>query len=124
MIDHIGLDVRDLDKSKAFYERALAPLGIKLLAYMEEWGTAGFGIDRPRFWLGKGKPSNGEDDVHVCFEAANRTQIHAFYDAAIAAGGRDLGPPGPRAHYHAHYYGAFVLDPDGNNVEACCHHPE
>lgn len=124
MIDHMGFDVRDLHKSKSFYERALAPLGIKLQVYLEEWGAAGFGTDRPRFWLGKGTPSNGADEVHLCFSAKNRSEVRAFYEAAISAGGRDNGPPGLRPIYHEHYYGAFVLDPDGNGIEACCHLPE
>lgn len=125
MFDHLGFDVRDLHKSRDFFEKALAPLGIKLLVFSEEWGAAGFGVEggRPKFWLGKGKPSNGEDEVHICFTAKNRAEVRAFYDAAIAAGGRDLGKPGLRPIYHEHYYGAFVLCPDGNNIEACCHEP-
>ena len=124
MFDHVGVDVRDLGKSKSFFEKALAPLGIKLLMFSEEWGAAGFGTDRPRFWIGKGSPSNGPDEVHVCFMAKNREEVRAFYDAAIKAGAKDHGAPGMRPQYHEHYYGAFVLDPDGNNIEACCHHPE
>ncbi len=124
MFDHAGFDVRDLRKSKAFYEKALAPLGHKCLMYSEEWKAAGFGTDHPGFWIVEGKPTNGEDDVHLCFSAKSREEVRAFYEAAIAAGGRDLGKPGPRPHYSEHYYGAFVLDPDGNNVEACCRTPE
>jgi catechol 2,3-dioxygenase-like lactoylglutathione lyase family enzyme len=124
ILDHMGVDVRDLARSKAFYEKALAPLGIKLLMFSEEWGAAGFGIDRPQFWLGRGKPSNGEDEVHFCFAAKNRAQVRAFYEAALAAGGRDNGPPGLRPMYHKDYYGAFVFDPDGHGIEACCHLPE
>ncbi len=124
MLDHAGFDVRDLKKSKAFYEKVLAPLGYKLLAELVEWQAAGFGDDRPRFWLGGGKPTNGDDEVHVCFSAKNRAGVRAFYEAALAAGGRDNGPPGLRPQYHENYYGAFVLDPDGNGIEACCHLPE
>lgn len=124
MFDHMGFDVRDLKKSKKFYETALAPLGVKLIVYLEEWKAAGFGTDRPRFWLGEGKPTNGDDDVHLCFSAKNRAEVRAFYEAAIKAGGRDNGPPGLRPMYHENYYGAFVLDPDGNGIEACCHLPE
>jgi catechol 2,3-dioxygenase-like lactoylglutathione lyase family enzyme len=128
MFDHIGIDVRDLHRSKQFYQEALAPLGIQLLVYWEEWKAAGFGTDRPRFWLGGGEPGNGprngEDEVHICFSARNRAEVRAFHEAALRAGGRDLGPPGMRPQYHASYYGAFVLDPDGHNVEACCHAPE
>lgn len=125
MFDHVGLDVRDLKKSTEFYTKALAPLGIALFLYKEEWQAAGFRSESSKssFWLGGGKPTNGEDDVHICFAAKNRAQVRAFYDAAIAAGGRDLGKPGLR-DYHEHYYGAFVLDLDGNNIEACCHDPE
>lgn len=124
MYDHMGFDVSDLRKSKEFYEKALAPLGIKLLAYLEEWAAAGFGKDRPRFWIAGGAPTSGMDEVHVCFEAKDHAQVKAFHEAAIAAGGRDNGKPGPRPEYHKNYYGAFVLDLDGNNIEACCHHAE
>lgn len=124
MIDHMGIDVRDLQKSKKFYEDVLPALGFKLLVYFEEYGAVGFGKDRPRFWLGKGKPTNGDDDVHICFEAQNRKQVRDFYEAAIRAGGRDNGKPGLRPEYHENYYGAFVLDPDGNGIEACCHKSE
>jgi catechol 2,3-dioxygenase-like lactoylglutathione lyase family enzyme len=124
MIDHAGISVRDLARSKAFYVAALAPLGYKLLADLVEWHAAGFGDAHPEFWLGLGQPTNGDDDVHVCFSAKSRAEVRAFYDAAIAAGGRDNGPPGLRPMYHADYYGAFVLDPDGNGIEACCRLPE
>src|SRR4051794_28675293 len=124
MFDHVGFEVGDLKKSKAFYQKALAPLGIKLIADLEQWSAAGFGTERPRFWIGGGKPQAGEDEVHVSFAAKDRAQVRAFYEAAIAAGGRDNGKPGPRPEYHENYYGAFVFDPDGHNIEACCHHPE
>ncbi len=124
MFDHIGFEVKDFQKSKRFYELALAPLGIKLVSYLEEWRTAGFGTDRPRFWIGAGSPSHSEDEIHICFTAKNRAEVRAFYEAAIKAGGRDNGKPGPRPEYHENYYGAFVFDPDGNNIEACCHHAE
>ncbi|MEW6056596.1 MAG: VOC family protein [Bdellovibrionota bacterium] len=124
MFDHVGFEVRDIENSKEFYAIALAPLGIKMLAEMKEWGVAGFGSDRPRFWIAGGKPSNGEDELHVCFSAKNRTEVRAFYEAALKAGGKDNGKPGLRPEYHENYYGAFVLDPDGHNIEACCHQPE
>jgi catechol 2,3-dioxygenase-like lactoylglutathione lyase family enzyme len=124
MIDHVGFDVRDFPASTRFYEKALAPLGVKLLIYKEEWNAAGFGTDRPRFWLGAGKPMQGEDEVHLCFSANSRTEVDAFYREAIAAGGRDNGPPGLRPIYHPNYYGAFVFDLDGHGIEACCHLPE
>ncbi len=118
MIDHAGFGVSDYARSKAFYERALAPLGITLL--MEPMGrAAGFGENgKPYFWLEEGRSPVTE--VHVAFEAPDRATVDAFHAAALAAGYRDNGPPGER-HYHPGYYGAFVLDPDGNNVEAVCH---
>jgi len=121
MIDHTGLTVSEVGKSKAFYRAALAPLGYALL--MEFEGAAGFGVaPKPDFWIGQGKPN--VPPIHVAFRAQNRKEVDAFYKAAMAAGGRDNGPPGPRPHYHENYYGAFVLDPDGHNVEAVCHTPE
>lgn len=128
MLDHIGLPVRDFAASKAFYSAALAPLGICLL--MEKTfdidgggdGYAGFGRDRPQFWIGTGSAFTGR--LHVAFSAADRAAVKAFYEAALAAGGRDNGAPGLRPHYHANYFGAFVLDPEGHNVEAVTHLPE
>jgi catechol 2,3-dioxygenase-like lactoylglutathione lyase family enzyme len=123
MLDHIGLQVKDLERSKAFYTAALAPLGYSLL--MEFPGVAGFGKDgKPEFWIGN-RPGGGapHTGVHVAFVAADRPRVDAFYAAAIAAGGKDNGAPGVRAIYHPAYYGAFVLDPDGNNAEAVCHKP-
>jgi len=118
MIDHIGIGVRDLTRSIAFYERALAPLGYTLIMKFED-KAAGFGIGgKPDFWIGVGAPT---DRVHVAFRAKGRADVRTFYDAALAAGGKDNGPPGVRAHYHPDYYGAFVLDPDGHNIEAVCH---
>jgi catechol 2,3-dioxygenase-like lactoylglutathione lyase family enzyme len=119
MIDHIGISVTDLARSKAFYAAALAPLGYQLLM---EWETfAGFG-QKPKidFWIGGGA---GDKQMHVAFRAPTRSVVDAFYKAAMAAGGVDHGAPGVRPHYHEHYYGAFVLDPDGHNVEAVCHEP-
>lgn len=125
MIDHTGVTVSDFDKSKRFYEAALAPLGFKLLmefpaAVTGHTDVAGFGEPpKPEFWLSKGTPNN--PPVHVAFRAASREMVDAFYRAALEAGGRDNGPPGIRAHYHPNYYGAFVLDPDGHNIEAVFH---
>jgi catechol 2,3-dioxygenase-like lactoylglutathione lyase family enzyme len=124
MFDHLGFDVRDLQKSKNFYEAVLAVLGSKLLVYSEEWQAAGFGSDRPRFWIAAGKPTNSEKELHLCFAAKNRAEVKKFYEVAIAAGAKDNGPPGLRPQYHKDYFGAFVLDPDGHNIEACCHLPE
>jgi catechol 2,3-dioxygenase-like lactoylglutathione lyase family enzyme len=121
MIDHAGFGVADYARSKAFYERALAPLGITLL--MEPMGrAAGFGDHgKPYFWIEDGRAVVTE--VHVAFAAADRATVDAFHAAALEAGGTDNGAPGVREIYHPNYYGAYVLDPDGNNVEAVCHAP-
>jgi catechol 2,3-dioxygenase-like lactoylglutathione lyase family enzyme len=127
MLDHIGFPVTDFARSKAFYTRVLEPLGFKLLVEVNlsedgEDGYAGFGADRPHFWMGTGKPLTGR--LHVAFAAKNRAEVQAFYAAALAAGGIDNGAPGLRPHYHENYYAAFVLDPDGHNIEAVNHLPE
>ncbi|MGH8122260.1 MAG: VOC family protein [Rudaea sp.] len=128
-IDHIGFTVSDLERSKAFYRHALAPLDIGLVMEVTEEMTgghahAGFGSDgRPYFWLGNGTGVL-RGKLHVAFAAPNRATVDAFYRAALAAGGVDNGAPGLRSHYHANYYGAFVLDPDGHNIEAVCQLPE
>ena len=117
MIDHMGLLVGDLDASVAFYTRALAPLGYALVMRREQF--AGFGVaGKPDFWIANGKPT---DKLHVAFRAQGRAEVRAFHGAAIAAGGTDNGPPGVREMYHPSYYGAFVRDPDGHNIEAVCH---
>jgi catechol 2,3-dioxygenase-like lactoylglutathione lyase family enzyme len=117
MIDHISLKVRDFDKAVQFFKAALAPLGYR--AMMEFPGAAGFGDTRPDFWVMQAEHAA---PTHIAF-AADRPTVDAFYQAALAAGGRDYGPPGLRADYHPNYYGAFVLDPEGNNIEAVCHDP-
>jgi catechol 2,3-dioxygenase-like lactoylglutathione lyase family enzyme len=125
MIDHIGLLVRVPARSRAFYDAALAPLGYRVLMeiptqYTDGKVVLGYGVPpKPDFWISEGAPN--QPPIHIAFQAANRDQVDAFYKAAIAAGGRDNGAPGPRPHYHEKYYGAFVLDPDGHNVEAVCH---
>ena len=119
MLDHIGMPVSDIAKSKSFFQSALAPLGYTVL--MDVGEAVGLGKDRPDFWIGKSKSVTPN---HVAFAAPNRATVKAFYDAAIAAGGRDNGAPGLRPQYHPNYYGAFVLDIDGNNIEAVCHQPE
>lgn len=124
ILDHVGYPVSDYATSKAFYSKALAPLGIKLVMEVTKEMTggsehAGFGADKPDFWIGTGGTSLS--GVHVAFIAKNRAEVDAFYKAAMAAGGKDNGPPGLRPHYHKDYYGAFVFDPDGNNIEAVCH---
>ncbi len=124
MIDHIGVEVGDLASSKTFYDAALEPLGITAL--FEFGGSAvGYGSDlgrgpKPYFWVHQ----RGRDPVsgaHVAFRAGSRELVDAFYEAAMAAGGADNGAPGLRPDYHPNYYGAFVFDPDGNNIEAVCH---
>lgn len=129
MIDHVGIAVSNIERSRAFYEAALAPLGITLIMSMspdetESGGTAlGFGKGRkPFFWIGD-KERVGQG-THIAFVVDDRATVDAFYAAALAAGGKDNGAPGLRPHYHPSYYGAFVYDPDGINVEAVCHHTE
>jgi catechol 2,3-dioxygenase-like lactoylglutathione lyase family enzyme len=126
MIDHIGFSVSDFAKAKAFYEKALAPLGIRVLMEVTAEMTGGeahvgFGDTRPFFWIGTGKAHS--PGVHIAFTAPDRATVDAFHKAALAAGGKDNGAPGLRPHYHENYYGAFVLDPDGHNIEAVCHNP-
>jgi catechol 2,3-dioxygenase-like lactoylglutathione lyase family enzyme len=128
MIDHTGISTSDFEKSKAFYTKALSSIGYALLMEFPASVTghtdvAGFGEPpKPDFWVSKGEPNR--PPIHVAFRVSSRAQVDAFYQAAMAAGGRDNGAPGIRPHYHEHYYGAFVLDPDGNNVEAVCHGPQ
>lgn len=126
MIDHIGLAVSNLSASRAFYEKALAPLGIAVIMEVTEEMTGGHGAhlglgrdDDPVFWIGSGRPASR--GVHVAFAAGDHATVDAFHAAALAAGGQDNGAPGLRPEYHPGYYGAFVLDPDGNNIEAVCH---
>ncbi len=120
-IDHIGLDVSDYARSRSFYEKALTPLGMRVLMEpVPEVG--GFGHDFPFFWIAK-RDLGSDSGVHVAFTAEDRETVHAFHAAALEAGGEDNGGPGLREIYHPHYYAAFVLDPDGNNVEAVCHAP-
>jgi catechol 2,3-dioxygenase-like lactoylglutathione lyase family enzyme len=128
MIDHIGMPVSDIARATAFYLKALAPLGIGIVMQVsaEQTGNGaavGFGASgKPFFWIGEHKDL-GDSRVHVAFAAQSRANVDAFYQAALAAGAKDNGAPGLRPHYHANYYGAFVLDPDGNNIEAVCHAP-
>lgn len=121
IIDHIGMAVSDGEKSQTFYTAALAPLGIELVKEVQGWvGLGRHG--KPEFWFGEGGPA--QRPMHIAFSAENRQQVRDFYAAAIAAGGKDNGEPGIREMYHPNYYGAFVLDPDGHNIEAVCHLPE
>jgi catechol 2,3-dioxygenase-like lactoylglutathione lyase family enzyme len=121
IIDHIGLAVSDYDKSKTFFTRALAPLGITLVMEVEGWAGLGKG-GKAELWFGT--HTQTQQPLHIAFAAENRAQVRAFYAAAIAAGGKDNGPPGVRDIYHPNYYGAFVIGPDGHNIEAVCHAPE
>jgi catechol 2,3-dioxygenase-like lactoylglutathione lyase family enzyme len=128
MIDHVGFPVADYARSKAFYEQALAPLGYTLIMEVGTQHTesgspaAGFGADgKPDFWIG-GEGGLAKQ-MHIAIAVKDRAMVDAFYQAALAAGARDNGAPGLRPQYHPNYYAAFVLDPDGHNVEAVCHTP-
>ena len=128
MIDHTGVVVSDIKTSKAFYEKALAPIGYTLIMEFPASVTghadvAGFGEPpKPDFWISSGTPN--KPAIHIAFRVSSRAKVDAFYKAAMAAGGADNGPPGLRPHYHPNYYGAFVIDPDGHNIEAVCHEAE
>lgn len=128
MIDHVGLAVADIAASRRFYEAALKPLGWGVQMEVTEEMTGGHGAhlgfgtpDQPFFWIGSGKAAT--TSCHVAFAAPDRATVDAFHAAALAAGGKDNGAPGLRPEYHPNYYGAFVFDPDGNNIEAVCHAP-
>ncbi|HKY31763.1 MAG TPA: VOC family protein, partial [Candidatus Polarisedimenticolia bacterium] len=117
MFDHVSLKVKDAARSRAFYEKALAPLGYKVISEYE--GGLGLGAeDRSALWIGQGQPH--APGVHLAFAASDPAAVQAFHKAALAAGGKDNGAPGPRPDYGPHYYAAFAHDPDGNNVEAVC----
>ena len=121
LIDHIGLAISDYEISKTFYMACLKPLNIELIVEIDE-GWAGFGRDdKAEFWFGP--DDKVQHPMHIAFHAETRAQVDAFYQAALAAGGQDNGKPGLRKIYHPMYYGAFVLDPDGHNIEAVCHTP-
>ena len=118
MLDHVSLGVTDFERSKTFYDRALRPLGVERL-YAEGGTAAGYGVHpKAFFWIGQ--RSGVQTGVHVAFFSPSRELVDRFYAEAMAAGGRDNGAPGLRPRYHANYYGAFVLDPDGHNIEAVC----
>jgi catechol 2,3-dioxygenase-like lactoylglutathione lyase family enzyme len=119
VIDHVVIGVSDLAAAKRFYEQALMPLGLSVL--LEFPGTVGIGErGKPGFWI---RESGGKEPAHIAFSSPDRATVDAFHEAALAAGGRDNGGPGVREIYHPGYYGAFVLDPDGHNIEAVCHSP-
>ena len=121
VLDHVALNVSDYERSRAFYVRALEPLGIGVVMEFPDVKGIGLGeAGKPYLWISeRGVPCTS---AHVALAAADTAAVDAFYEAALAAGGVDNGPPGLRPHYHEGYYAAFVLDPDGNNVEAVCHH--
>jgi catechol 2,3-dioxygenase-like lactoylglutathione lyase family enzyme len=126
MLDHVGFSVADYARSKAFYEKALAPLGYALVMEVaqaeNDSPAAGFGANgKPDLWIGGEGGLNRH--VHIAITAEDRAAVDAFYRAAVAAGGKDNGAPGLRPQYHPNYYGAFVRDPDGHNIEAVCHAP-
>jgi catechol 2,3-dioxygenase-like lactoylglutathione lyase family enzyme len=129
MLDHVGFKVADIDRSRAFYDAALAPLGYGLVMEVtpEMTGTEtrhlGYGTNgKPDFWVSTGEATKGS--LHIAIVAPDRAAVDAFHKAALAAGATDNGAPGLRAHYHANYYAAFVIDLDGHNLEAVSHHPE
>ena len=118
VIDHITIPVNDYEVSKAFYISLLEPLGFELIMDIDGW--AGIGRDgKAEFWFGQGTPA--PPGLHVAFQAGSRAEVDAFYDAGLKAGGKDNGAPGVRELYHPNYYGAFVIDPNGYNIEAVCH---
>ena len=125
MIDHTGLQVSDPAKSRNFYEKSLKPLGYVVLAEIPKEYTGGaevlgYGVaPKPDFWTAEGTPN--EPKIHIAFRAENHQQVDDFYKIALEVGGKDNGAPGPRPHYHQDYYGAFVFDPDGHNIEVVCH---
>src|SRR6476469_5579213 len=121
MIDHVALDVSDLERSKAFYVEALGPVGYELVMEFDDRALGFAAGGKPDFWLYRGTAPGG---THVAFGVHDRATVDAFHGAALAAGDTDNGQPGLRTHYHENYYGAFVHDPDGNNIEAVCHLPE
>ncbi|MDJ0629687.1 MAG: VOC family protein [Rhodobacter sp.] len=127
MIDHITFGVTDFARSTAFYDQAFAPLGVRRMFDVPEEHSdgvkvTGYGDDRPWFWLAEENATSGL--VHIALQARNKAEVDAFHAAAILAGGTDNGAPGFRPHYHPDYYAAFVLDPDGHNIEAVCHGPK
>jgi catechol 2,3-dioxygenase-like lactoylglutathione lyase family enzyme len=125
MFDHVSVVVSDYAKSKAFYAQALAPTGHSQVTELRAASTESAGFchaDGSDFWIAQGEAVH--PPIHVAFRVSSRAAVDAFYQAAIAAGGKDNGAPGLRPQYHANYYGAFVLDPDGHNIEAVCHEAE
>jgi catechol 2,3-dioxygenase-like lactoylglutathione lyase family enzyme len=122
MLDHVTIGVTHIERSTVFYDKALNSLGIKRL-YAEGKAFAGYGANgKAFFWIGQRE--GAQTGAHIAFTATNRATVDEFHKAALAAGGRENGKPGLRPHYHENYYGAFILDPDGHNIEAVCHKPK
>jgi catechol 2,3-dioxygenase-like lactoylglutathione lyase family enzyme len=121
MLDHVSIQCADLSASAAFYDTALAPLGGRRI--LDFGNVIGFGVDFPTFWLGPHTTGEGFRESHIAFKAPDRAAVTAFFDAAVGAGAEALHEPRVWPEYHEHYFGAFVRDPDGNNVEAVCHAP-
>ena len=123
MLDHVGFQCADLPASASFYDAALTPLGVRRL--MDFKVAVGYGsADHPDFWIGEFNEGEGFRESHIAFAAETRSQVDAFFSAAVAAGAEVLHEPRVHEEYHENYYGAFVRDPDGNNVEAVCHRPQ
>lgn len=121
IFDHVGFGVKDFAASKAFFVEALEPLGIGIIMEGDDWAMMG-AKGRPEFWFGALMTAPGP--LHLAFKASSHAQVQDFYEKALLFGGVDNGAPGLRKHYHAHYYAAFVIAPDGHNIEAVCHHVE
>lgn len=124
MIDHLGIQCSDVDTSAAFYDRVLGPLAARRLMEPHP-GVIGYGTEQPTFWIGPlSDNQTGWREDHIAFQAPDRAAVRAFFDAAVGLGAEVLHEPREWPEYHPSYYGAFVRDPDGNNVEAVCHAPE
>jgi len=122
VLDHVGFQCADLAASAAFYDAVLAPLGHRRLADFKV--ALGYGSDHAVFWISELNEGDGFRESHIAFAAADRAGVDAFFRAAVGAGAEVLHEPRIHEEYHEHYYGAFVRDPDGNNVEAVSHRPE
>ncbi|MEU1751155.1 VOC family protein [Micromonospora matsumotoense] len=122
MLDHLGIQARDIPAILTFYDAVLAPLGARRM--LEYGDVVGYGVERPDFWLSPATVSDPAHEAHIAFTAADRAAVRAFHDAAVATGAEVLHAPKVWPEYHPAYFGAFVRDPDGNNVEAVCHRPE
>ncbi len=120
MLDHVSVQCRDVRTSAAFYDAVLAPLGGR--REMDFGEFIGYGtLGKPEFWIGAQQTGEGFRESHIAFAAPDRAAVQAFFDAAVGGGAQVLHEPRPWPEYHVNYYGAFVRDPDGNNVEAVCH---